>query len=96
MSGVLSEGVLLCRPIADMFAASRAGNDIHAQFVKVTAQMDVLYKECPQMEAYGPMKYALSVLMSTPQTYPRPPAVDVTEEQKAAIRRGLEQIKKMG
>jgi hypothetical protein len=34
--------------------------------------------------------------MSTPQTYPRPPAVDVTEEQKAAIRRGLEQIKKMG
>ena len=48
------------------------------------------------MEAYGPMKYALSVLMGAPQTYPRPPAVDVTEEQKVAIRKGLEQIKKMG
>ena len=44
VSGVLSEGVLLCRPIADMFAASRAGEDIHAQFTKVTTQMDVLYK----------------------------------------------------
>jgi dihydrodipicolinate synthase/N-acetylneuraminate lyase len=86
--------VLLCRPIADMFAASRAGKDIHAEFAKVTAQMDVLYRECPKMEAYGPMKYALSVLMGTPQTYPRPPAVDVTEEQKAAIHKGLEQIKR--
>jgi hypothetical protein len=34
--------------------------------------------------------------MGTPQTYPRPPAVDVTEEQKAAIRKGLEQVKNMG
>ena len=93
MSGVLSEGVLMCRPISDMFAASRAGKDIHAQFAKLTAKMDVLYKLCPRMEAYGPMKYALSVLMGTPQTYPRPPATDVTDDEKAAIRKGLAQIK---
>jgi 4-hydroxy-tetrahydrodipicolinate synthase len=95
MSGVLSEGVLLCRPIADMFVASRAGKDIHPQFAKITAQMDVLFKLCPRMEAYGPMKYALSQLMGTPQTYPRPPATDVTEDEKAAIRKGLAQIKVM-
>ena len=95
MSGVLSESVLLCRPISDMFIASRAGKDIHPQFAKITAQMDVLFKLCPRMEAYGPMKYALSQLMGTPQTYPRPPATDVTDEEKAAIRKGLAQIKTM-
>jgi 4-hydroxy-tetrahydrodipicolinate synthase len=58
--------------------------------------MDVLYKECPQMEAYGPMKYALSVLMGAPQSFPRPPALDVTEAQKVAIKKGLAQIKDMG
>ena len=96
MGGFLSEGVLMCRPIADMFAAARAGKDIHAQFEKITAKMDVLYKLCPQIEAYGPMKYALSVLMGAPQTYPRPPSLDVTDAQKTAIKKGLAQIKDMG
>jgi hypothetical protein len=39
---------------------------------------------------------ALSQKMGTPLTYARPPNLDVTEDQKAAIQRGLAQIKEMG
>ena len=46
--------------------------------------------------SYGPMKYALSLLMGTRQTYQRPPHIDVTEEQKAMIKEKIEQLKQMG
>jgi hypothetical protein len=38
----------------------------------------------------------LSLQMGSRQTYQRPPNVDVTDEQKAVIQRGLAQIKEMG
>ena len=41
------------------------------------------------------MKYALSRLMGTRQSFQRPPHLDVTEEQKAKIQEGLQQIKQM-
>ena len=47
------------------------------------------------INSYGPMKYALSLQMGGPQTYQRPPGLDVTDEQKAAIKRALDQIKDM-
>jgi len=34
--------------------------------------------------------------MGVPQFYQRPPNLDVTEAQKAVIRKGLAQIKEMG
>ena len=43
--------------------------------------------------SYGPMKYALSMMMGTRQTYQRPPHPDVTEEQKTKIKEALEQLK---
>jgi hypothetical protein len=33
--------------------------------------------------------------MGTRQTYPRPPHPDATDEQKAKIREGLQQLKQM-
>jgi hypothetical protein len=35
------------------------------------------------------MKYALSLLIGAPPFPPRPPATDATEDEKAAIRKGL-------
>ena len=46
--------------------------------------------------SFGPMKYALSRLMGSKQSYQRPPHPDVTDEQKAKIQEGLQQIKQMG
>jgi dihydrodipicolinate synthase/N-acetylneuraminate lyase len=47
------------------------------------------------VDGYGPMKYALSIQMGGPQTYQRPPFVDVTDAQKVALNKGIGQIKAM-
>ena len=44
------------------------------------------------VNSYGPMKYALSLMMGTRQTYQRPPHVDVTEEQKTQIKSKLGEL----
>ena len=41
------------------------------------------------------MKYALSLEMGHRQTYQRPPNLDVTDEQKALIKRVIEELKHM-
>jgi len=46
------------------------------------------------VDEYGPMKYALSLQMGTRQFYQRPPNSDVTDEQKAKIKRALEELNK--
>jgi hypothetical protein len=38
------------------------------------------------------MKYALSLMMGTHQTWQRPPHVDVTEEQKTQIKSKLGEL----
>lgn len=96
MGAILAEGNLFTRQIADIFAAFRAGKDIHAPFTKYRAQVDLMLKVGGNIYSYGAMKYALSQQMGVPQFYQRPPSVDVTEEQKAAIRKALAQIKEMG
>ena len=45
--------------------------------------------------SYGPMKYAMSLRMGGPQTYQRPPNVDVTPAQVAMIRSAYDQMKAM-
>jgi hypothetical protein len=44
------------------------------------------------VNSYGPMKYALSLMMGTRQTWQRPPNVDVTEEQKTQIKSKLGEL----
>ncbi len=96
MGAILAEGNLFTRQIGDVFAAHRAGRDTHAPFEKFQRQQTLMRKLGGEIDSYGPMKYALSQKMGVPQFYQRPPNLDVTEAQKAAIRKGLAQIKEMG
>ncbi len=94
MGAILADGNLFTKQYADVFAAFRAGKDYHAPLNKLREQAKLLRDG--GVFLYGPMKYALSLQMGTRQTYQRPPYLDVTEDQKAAIQRGLAQIKEMG
>jgi 4-hydroxy-tetrahydrodipicolinate synthase len=93
MGAILAEGNVFTKQIAAVFAAKRAGKDIGEPVDKLNAAIKLLRPA--GVDEYGPMKYALSLQMGTRQFYQRPPNVDVTDEQKARIKEGLEQIKQM-
>lgn len=93
MGAILAEGNLFTKQIAAVFAAKRAGTDYKEPLARLRAAQQVLRPA--GVGGYGPMKYALSLLMGTRQTYQRPPSVDVTADQITKIKEGLEQIKKM-
>jgi 4-hydroxy-tetrahydrodipicolinate synthase len=93
MGAILAEGNLFTKRIAAVFAAHNAGKDYKEPLAKLRAAQQVLRPA--GVGSYGPMKYALSLMMGTRQTYQRPPHLDVTEEQKAKIKEGLEQLKSM-
>lgn len=93
MGAILQEGNLFTRQIANVFAAKRAGQDIYAPLAKLKEVQQILRPA--GVGSFGPMKYALSLQMGSPQSYQRPPHPDVTDEQKAKIREGLQQIKQM-
>jgi 4-hydroxy-tetrahydrodipicolinate synthase len=93
MGAILAEGNLFTKQIAAVFAAKRAGKDIDAPLAKLHDMQQVLRPA--GVQSFGPMKYTLSLQMGTPQSYQRPPHPDVTEDQKAKIREGLQQIKQM-
>ena len=94
MGAILAEGNVFTKQIAAVFAAKRAGKDISGPIEKLNAAVKLLRPA--GVDEYGPMKYALSLQMGTRQFYQRPPNSDVTDEQKAKIKEGLEQIKQMG
>jgi 4-hydroxy-tetrahydrodipicolinate synthase len=94
MGAILADGNVFTKQYAEVFAAFRAGKDYHAPLNKLRDQEKLLRDG--DVNSYGPMKYALSLQMGTRQTYQRPPNLDVTEDQKAVIQRGLAQIKEMG
>jgi 4-hydroxy-tetrahydrodipicolinate synthase len=94
MGAILADGNLFTKQYAEVFAAYRAGKDYHAPLAKLRDQEKLLRDA--DVNSYGPMKYALSLQMGISQTYQRPPFLDVTEDQKAIIQRGLAQIKEMG
>lgn len=93
MGAILMEGVLFPKQIAAAFAAKRAGKD--------TAPAIAAFRDAVKIMrpggvfGYGPMKYALSLQMGTPQTFQRAPFPDVTDEQKVAIKAGLEKLKQV-
>jgi len=93
MGAILAEGNLFTKQVAAVFAAKRAGKDIEAPLTKLRDAQQVLRPA--GVGSFGPMKYALSLQMGTRQMYQRPPHPDVTDEQKAKIQEGLQQIKQM-
>jgi 4-hydroxy-tetrahydrodipicolinate synthase len=94
MGAILADGNLFTKQYAEVFAAFRAGKDYHAPLNKLRDQEKLLRDG--DVNSYGPMKYALSLQMGSRQTYQRPPSLDVTDDQKAVIQRGLAQIREMG
>ena len=93
MGAILAEGNNFTREIAAVFAAKRAGKSIEEPLAKMNAALKLL--RAGGVDDYGPMKYALSLQMGTPQFYQRPPNPDVTDEQKKTIRQALEQMRQM-
>src|SRR5215831_14693719 len=93
MGAILQEGNLFTKQIAAVFAAKRAGKDIDAPLARLRDMQAVLRPA--GISSFGPMKYALSLQMGSRQTYQRPPHPDATDEQKAKIREGLQQLKQM-
>jgi dihydrodipicolinate synthase/N-acetylneuraminate lyase len=93
MGAILAEGNLFTKHVAAVFAAKRAGKDIEAPLAKLRDAQQILRPA--GVGSFGPMKYALSLQMGTRQSYQRPPHPDVTDEQKAKIQEGLQQIKQM-
>jgi 4-hydroxy-tetrahydrodipicolinate synthase len=93
MGAILAEGNLFTKRAAAVFAAHRAGKSLDEPLANLRAAQQVLRPA--GVGSYGPMKYALSVMMGTRQTWQRPPHLDVTEEQKTIIKAGVEQLKHM-
>ncbi len=93
MGAILAEGNLFTKRVANVFAAHRAGKDIEKPLADLHAAQQVLRPA--GVGSYGPMKYALSLMMGTRQTYQRPPHPDVTEEQKTMIQAKIEELKHM-
>jgi 4-hydroxy-tetrahydrodipicolinate synthase len=92
MGAILAEGNIFTKQVAAVFAAQRQGKDIDAPLAKLREAQTLLRPA--GLGSYGPMKYALSLLMGTRQTYQRPPHPDVTEEQKATIKAKIDELKR--
>jgi 4-hydroxy-tetrahydrodipicolinate synthase len=95
MGAICMDGNLFTRELAAVFVAHRDGKDVHAAYEKYMA-VHALMEKNTGIDSYGPMKYALSLQMGGPQTYPRWPSVDVTDAEKAAIKQALDQVKALG
>ena len=95
MGAICMDGNVYTRPLAAVFEAFRSGKDYHAAYANYRAMTKVMKDLQTGVDGYGPMKYALSIQMGGPQTYQRPPFVDVTEAQKVALNKGVGQIKAM-
>jgi 4-hydroxy-tetrahydrodipicolinate synthase len=93
MGAILMEGNLFTKQVAAVFEAKRAGKDIAEPLARLGQAQQLLRPA--GVNSYGPMKYALSLLMGTRQTYQRPPNADVTDEQKQKIKDALQQMKQL-
>jgi len=96
MGAICMDGNVFTKALGDVFAAFRAGKDYHPAFAAYNAQTKIMTDLHTDVWNFGPLKYALSLQMGGAQTYQRPPYVDVTDAQKAAIKKALEQIKALG
>ncbi len=86
---VFADANILARYSAAVFAAQREGKDLDEPYNKLRDANAALRSIV--VSAYGPMKYALSLMMGTRESYPRPPFLNATDEQKAQIRKQLKE-----
>jgi 4-hydroxy-tetrahydrodipicolinate synthase len=90
MGAILADANLFVKYSAAVFAAARQGNDLDEPNNKLR-DLNAAMRPAG-VNAYGPMKYALSLLMGTRESYPRPPHLDATAEQKAQIKIKLKEL----
>ena len=92
MGAILADGNVFTKLCSDVFAAYHAKTDYKPALERLrTAQRGV------QGLGGSPaaMKYGLALQMGGPQIYPRAPMVEVSTEQKAAIKLALDKLKDM-
>lgn len=93
MGAILAGGNLFTAQTAAVFAAQRQGKDLDEPLARLRQARQLMQPS--GVNTYGPMKFALSLLMGTRQSYQRPPHVDVTDEQKAQIKAKLQELKSL-
>ena len=92
MGAILADGNVFTKLCADVFTAYRAKQDYKPALVRLrTAQREVRGLG----GSPAAMKYGLSLQMGGPQIYPRAPMVEVSGEQKAAIKLAVDKLKDM-
>ena len=89
MGGIIQEAGPYCRELADLFAVARSGKDIHVPYTKLQEKIAGLYGARDGLDQYGIMQYAMTTEMGKPQSYQRPPFVDLSDARKAAIEKYL-------
>ena len=93
MGAILADGNVYTTLCAKVFEAYRAKADYHAPLARLRAAEALVADRA--IYGYAGMKYGLSLQMGAPQTFPRAPQPELTDAQKATIKRGLDQIKDM-
>jgi 4-hydroxy-tetrahydrodipicolinate synthase len=96
MGAICMDGNVFTSALANVFKKFHEGSDYHAAFAAYNAQVKIMKDLQTGVWSYGALKYALSLQMGGPQTYQRPPYSDVTDAQKTAIRKALDEIKALG
>ena len=92
MGSILADGNVFTRLCADIYAAHRAKRDYKPALQKLrAAQASVRGLG----GAPAAMKYGLSLQMGGPPIYTRAPLIEVSGEQKAAIKLALDKLKDM-
>ncbi|MDB5422754.1 MAG: hypothetical protein JWQ29_170 [Phenylobacterium sp.] len=92
MGAILADGNVFTKLCADVFAAYRAKRDYKPALEKLRAAQRGVQGLGGSPAA---MKYGLSLQMGGPPIYPRAPLVEVSGEQKAAIKLALDKLKDM-
>jgi 4-hydroxy-tetrahydrodipicolinate synthase len=92
MGAILADGNVFSRQCADVFAAYRAGKDWKAPLERLRAAQRGVQGLGGSPAA---MKYGLSLQMGGPPIYPRLPMVEVSDQQKAAIKLAVDKLKDM-
>jgi 4-hydroxy-tetrahydrodipicolinate synthase len=92
MGAILADGNVFTKLCADVFAAYRAKRDYKPALEKLRAAQRGVQGLGGSPAA---MKYGLALQMGGPQIYPRAPMVEVSTEQKAAIKLALDKLKDM-
>ena len=92
MGAILADGNVFTKLCADVFAAYHAKNDYKPALAKLRAAQRGVQGLGGSPPA---MKYGLSLQMGGPPIYTRAPMVEVSTEQKAAIKLALDKLKDM-